>query len=323
MACMATGSGTTIQLYDETTFGADPGSPAGILLYHTKCGVVAKQNKIQPKTITTQRVLTKPGRGNIDVSGGIGQELSAESSCFLLKHALSAPTTTGAGPYTHVFKPGALATSFLLEKDFGSVISGTGRTEKLNGCRIGSAAFNFPVEGYCTVDYLVTGASQTLSTATLDASPTDTGHNGFTIFDGAIEEGGSSIAVVTAAKFTLNNNLDGNVYVIGGAGKRKCLPEGMADISGEITALFTSASLLSKAVNNTASSLKITLSRGDGLGSSGNESMEFYLPDLVYDLNSVPVETPNGLMITLPFTAYRDGSDLGLHVTVKNALATI
>jgi len=37
----------------------------------------------------------------------------------------------------------------------------------------------------------------------------------------------------------------------------------------------------------------------------------------------MPINTPAGLLITLPFTAYQSGSDLGFAVTVKNALANL
>lgn len=318
------GTDVTFMMVDEVTYDTTPGTPAGIKLYPVSCGVKASRNLLDPATITTARVRTRPGAGNINVAGALKYELSAQDIGHLLKHAIGAPTTSGAGPYTHTFKPAALPTSFLLEKDHGSKLgSSSGRTEYFNGCRISSVAFDFPTEGFCTADFSIQGAKTTLGTAPLDASLTDYGHTSFTSFEATlIKEGGSSIATVQSAQFTVDNGLDGSMYVIGGAGVRRSLPEGFCTISGTLTALFEDASLIAKAIARTPTSFQITLSRGDGLGSAGNESIDFTIPHMDYELSSPAVETASGLVVQLGFKAYASSPDLGLAVVVKNAVAT-
>lgn len=319
----AKGSNAVVALIPETTYGTDPGAPDGQRLYYTKASLSSTQNRMDSETITASRERVKPFSGNVNVSGSLDMEIGAESIGTLLKNALGTDTPSGAGPYTHVLTPSALPTSFILEKDFGSSISGSGRYEKLNGCRIGRASFGFPTEGACTASFQVTGAKSTLGASPLDATLTDSGHTTFSAFEAAIQEGGGAIAVVTQASIELDNGLDESVYVLGGAGVRAALPEGFATVSGSITALFDSAALLNKAIAGTESSLKITLSRGTGLGSAGNESIEFFVQQLLFERASPSIEGPNGILITLPFKGYKSGASNALKITLKNAVATL
>ncbi|MGE0289687.1 MAG: phage tail tube protein [Bradyrhizobium sp.] len=319
----ATGSNTAVALFEESAFATDPGTPAGTKLYVVSSAIRGAQNLIDSNTLNSNRSRARPGRGNINVSGPINMEVSAENIGTILKHAMGQVSTSGSAPYTHVLTLGALPTSLLIEHDYGSAISGSGRYEKFNGLRIGRASFNFPSEGLITASFDTVGAKNTLASSALDASLTDNGHTPFSAFQGSFQEGGSSIAYIESATLEINNDLDESVYAYGGAGQRRAIPEGFSTVSGSITALFESAALLTKAINDTASSLVFTLSRGDGLGSAGNESIVFEATNLVYERTSAGIEGPRGLRITLPFKAFRSGSDNGLEVTIKNALSAI
>lgn len=317
----ARGSQTQALLVEESTYGTDPGSPVAQLLHITRNTLSSSQNKIQSNVLSSSRERRSPINGNINVSGEIDFELGAESMGTILKHALGSNTTTGVDPYTHTMKLGDLPVGFIIEKDYGSNI--TNRYEKFNGCRVSQASFNFPSEGVPMATLSVIGQKATLGSSSIDATPDDNGHTSFSAFDASIEEGGSSIAYVQSATIELNNELDESSFVIGGAGLRRALPEGFATVSGTITALFESEALLNKAINNTESSLKIALTRGTGLGSAGNEYMEFFVQQLLYGRNSPPVDGPNGLLVNLPFEGYISGSTSALQVIVKNAVSAI
>lgn len=319
----ARGSQTVFALYEETTYKTTPGVPDGKKLYLVSCGVQAQQNRINPNTLTGSRERSAPSAGNINVGGSMTMELSAQSMGTPLKHMMGANTTTGAGPYTHTMTLGDLPVGFILEKDFGSNISGSGRVQYYNGCRIARGTFNFPQEGYCTGQFDIIGAKETAASAALDATLTDNGHTSFSAFSATIQEGGGAIATVTQASIVVDNELDESVFCVGAAGERSALPEGFATVSGSITALFDSATLLNKAINGTETSLKITLSRGTGLGSAGNESMEFFVQQMLYERVSPPIEGPGGILITLPFKAYYTSPNSALKITLKNAVATI
>lgn len=320
----ARGTQATFALFEESTYGTDPGSPAGQVLYASSFGLAKSQNRQNSNVLTASRGRVEPYLGNVNVAGTLATEIGAESMGTILKHLMGANTTTGANPYSHAMTIGDLPTSLLLEVDYGSNISGTGRYVKYNGCRLNSATFDFPTEGACTASFDVVGAQATLASTPLDASLTDNGHTTFSSFSAAIEEGGSSIATVKSVNLQVANELDQQAgYVIGGGGVRGNLPEGFSSLSGTLVAVFDSVSLMTKALGDTETSLKVTLSRGDGLGSAGNESIEFFVQQMKYEPTTPPVNGPEGIEISLPFFAYKSGADLGLAITVKNAVATI
>ena len=155
----------------------------------------------------------------------------------------------------------------------------------------------------------------------LDATLDDLGHSPFHSFEASIQEGGGALAIATAVDLKIVNGLDENGYALG-TRERRNLHEGRAMVSGTLTAMFEDQTLLDKAIAGTESSLKITLSRGTGLGAAGNESIEFFVQNMLYEMESPPVEGPGGVLVKLPFKAYRSGANLGLQVTVKNAIAT-
>lgn len=313
-------------LYEEATYGVDAGLTVGKKMFLKSFGLRSAQNLIDSETLGGGRARFQPSKGNLDAAGDISAELAAEWMGPLFKHALGVVDTTGAGPYQHVFTIGNLPVGLTLEKDMGSAIAGVGRYERFNGCRVGSLALDFPVEGYASGTFTMKGRTSVLDDAPIDASLQDDGHTPFTTFDATVlEEGGVSIAYVQSARISLDNDLDDSVFVIGGQGLRRALPEGFAAVTGEITALFESAALLEKAIAGTETSLNIVLSRGTGDGSDGNEYMKFLVQQMKYERTSPPVEGPRGLLITLPFKAYRsdDGADNGLEVTIKNAVATV
>ena len=323
----ARGTQTAITLYEESTYATVPATPDGQKLYVTDFSLASQQNLIDSNTLRANRSRTQPIQGNIDVTGSIGFELHAESMGTILKHLMGGNATTGADPYVHTMTLDDLPVGLHLEKDHGASISGSGKFEVFAGCRIGGATFSFPAEGFCTASLDVMGANSTLGSATIDddATITDNGSTPFSSFLGTIQEGGGAIAYVQSAEIRLDNGLDGSSYVIGGAGVRRALPEGFATVSGSVTALFESGALLAKAIAGTESSLLITLSRGTGAGSAGNEFMSFEIGQLLYERTSPAIDGPNGILLTLPFKGYSNtaGTDLGLELIVKNAVATV
>lgn len=321
----ARGTQTTIALYEETTYNTTIATPVGQKLYVTSFGLASAQNLHDSNTLQANRSRDRPARGNINVAGQIGFELHAESMGTILKHLMGSNATTGTDPYTHTMTIGDLPIGLQLEKDHGSNISGSGRTELFTGCRVAGATFMFPAEGYCTATMDIIGAQSTLGTATQDSDATldDNGCTVFSSFLASISEGGSPIAYVQSAQIRLDDGLDGSSYVIGGSGVRRALPEGFATISGSVTALFESSALLDKAINGTESSLLLELTRGTGLGSAGNEYMSFEVQQLEYERSSPEIRGPAGIVLALNFKGYASGADLGMEVIVKNAVATV
>lgn len=231
---------------------------------------------------------------------------------------------TVVAAYEHRFTLGDLPTGMTVEKDYGANISGSGRLEKFNGCKVGSMALSFPQEGYPAATFSLKGAGSAAAATSIDASWTDPGHVAFSSFAAVVKEGGSGIAVLTEANIGLDNGLDESGYTLG-SGTRGQLPEGFATIDGDITAMFDSNTLLNKALTDTETSLQITMSRGDGYGTAGNETLDILVQQLKYEPVSPGIDGPAGVFINLPFKGYRNssGTKLGLLVTVRNQLSSV
>ncbi|NPU84374.1 MAG: hypothetical protein HPY65_07780 [Syntrophaceae bacterium] len=166
----------------------------------------------------------------------------------------------------------------------------------------------------------------TLGDSSIDSSHTDPGHTPFDGFSiSTIQEGGSDIAYLSAVDLILENNLDGNSYVIGGGGIRREIPEGLAKVSGTITALFESMALYRKAISFAESSLKIIWTLGTGAGTAGNESLEILVPELKLSKETPVIDGPGGILYKGPFEAYyNDSAQVStIQAILKNAEATV
>jgi hypothetical protein len=322
----ATGAKVKIGFYEETTFKAVPATPDLKNMYVVKSGLNPKQNLIDSNTITPSRGKAKPFRGNKDNTGSIDIELSSENIDPFLKQLMGSQANTGTGPYTHTYKIGTLPVGFGIETDYGSDISGSGRFAVSKGLRVSSATFTFPTEGAATASFNIQGSGKAdLGAVTIDAAAgyTDTGFTPWSTFEiTVIEEGGVAIANVKEASITIDNGLDTAAgYVIGSQGERIAIPEGQAMVSGSIKCVFDSATMMNKALAGTTSSLHILMSRGTGLGTAGNESLDFLVEQLIYEPNIPSVDGPGGIEITLPFKAFASGVNNGLTIVNKNNVA--
>jgi hypothetical protein len=166
----------------------------------------------------------------------------------------------------------------------------------------------------------------TLGGTSIDTSYTDPGHTPFDGFQVAvIQEGGSDIAYLTAVDLSIENNLDGGNFVLGGGGIRRSIPEGKVKVSGTITALFESMALYNKALNKTETSLKLTYRHGTGIGTVGNESLEIYVPELVISKETPIIEGPQGILYRGPFEAYYNNAAeaSAVQITLLNAEAAL
>lgn len=316
----AKGSNSIIVMDEETTYGADPGSPDGRKLFCLKEGLRSSQELLTDETLTGVRDMTNPDLGDIDVAGSVDVNLSETAHAMLMKHALGPVATSGASdPYTHVIKVGALPIGLVFEKGFPDLA--TPQYMKFNGCRIARSTFRFPAKGYASATFEIKGSNETGSTTPYDATVTELAYKAYSQSKISIEEGGSAIAIVKDLELTIDNDLDDDGYVVGGGGTRKDLPEGFVIITGKMTAFFESIALYNKAINNTESAIKVTLDKSV----SPARSIEFFLPELVYERSTPTVESARGVVVDLSFKAYYENSAEGVsaQITIMNGLATI
>lgn len=317
----ARGIATKILLWDEAAYGVTPATPVAETLYYRSCSVKGSIARATDETISGLRGMPPSIQTNRDISGQIVQTLAPQSCIKLLKHLIGIPVITTVGTATqYVFGyTNGLPAGFGMETDFGAAIAPPGRYHVNRGCRISKGSFRFQPSGYVDATYDVRGATFDIAgTTSLDATPDDFGHAGFSMFTASIKEGGTTIATVTETSVDVDNDLDDSLFVIGGGGVRGDLPEGFAKWSGKLTALFKDGTLLSKGLNNTESSLLIELKNGTGDGTAGNEYFGLDIPNLYYDYQSPEVPGPKGLKVDLSFNGHRAGAaEIGAKVTVR------
>lgn len=314
----------------ETAFGTTPASPNALILPYVQNNVKADQQRDTDETIDGFRGATRSVAGNRTVGGTVQVNVAPQTIGFWLKHTLGTPTTTGAAvPYTHSFSvaasgANALPPGFELESDLGAGFTSTSRYVRHVGCRIGQAQFSLSPSGFVQATFTITGSDYVKSAAPLEASPTDNGHAAFSALAASLVFGGGSLALdVTKFDLTLSNNLDEDTYTVGGGGKRGDLPEGKLMPSGTVEALLKDSNLLDAALADTDSSLVLTLSRGTGDGTDGNEQLTITIPALVFAATTPVVTGPKGVRLQASFTAHRTSAEIGITAVLKAPIATI
>lgn len=318
----AKGSLSQVTIQKETTFGVAPVTPNAQLLYYSTCSLALDRGQEQDDTLRSNRNPTQAMRGKDEVSGDLTANMQAYNGLLLLG-LMGDVTTTGAeAPYTHLFKVGDELPSFLIEKGFVNI----GQYFRYLGCKINSMKVSFSPAGKQQITYSIMGAQEVTASAAFDTTPTDLTYAPFDGFSlGTLEEGGAAIADIASVDLEMSNDLDGDQYFLGGEGKRADIPEGTVSVTGTMTARFTDLALYTKAINNTTTSLKLIFARGTGLGTAGNESLEFYIPELTFTPKAPPISGPKGIVVELPFVGFH-GTDAGasaLQITLKSPTATI
>lgn len=309
----AVGAFGRIAYVEESTWGTTPGTPAMKLL---KAGVYGESlsasiEELQSNSINSNRAVEAVLQGNIDVKGAVPIEVPLLGIGTLLKHALGTVNTTGTGPYTHVFKRGALPAGLTLEKGFTDI----GQYIVFTGCRIDKLSIAVNPQGLVTGSMDVIGKDFSASGTPLDASVDTVTHTPFAQHQATFQEGGGAVTLLN-----LNLNITNGLEPVRVIGSRNigALTEGKGEVTGDVTVMFENLTLFNKWKNGTATSLKATFT-------SGAHSLEFYLPSVRYNGEAVPkIASDKGVVVPLPFRAiYDSGEATDIKVTLINTEATV
>lgn len=289
----------------ETAFGMDPESPSGLIMPIKTSSIRATRNLIEDTTIRDNRNPAQPAKGNLAVGGTVVVPVDLRAFGWWLKAMFGAPITTGAGPYTHVFKVGDGQPSLVLEQGYTDI----GKYEKFNGCKISSMSMSMGGDGELSASIEIMGAKSLKGDAPYDDTPAAISLSKFNQFQLTAKEGGANIATLTSVDLTINNNLDGNQYLIGGQGTRGDIPEGLIQISGNVKGLFTDFALYTKASAGTESSLQFKFI-------NGAYSLQIDMSEIMYEENSPAIEGPTGILMDLNYRAYFDDHADGSAIVV-------
>lgn len=297
----------------EVTWNTTPSTPSMIQIkaatYGESLGMEIDEHL--SSSINANRSVETVRGGNKHFRGTVPLEFAALGLGPLLKAAIGPVTTSGAGPYTHVIKRGALAPGMTIEKGFTDIA----QYFVFTGCKPNKLAGSVQPSGIFTGSMDVIGGGMSASGTPLDATLTTSTHTPFMEHEAVVEEGGSGVTVL-GFDFEINNNLD-EVLAVGQRGPA-AITEGKGDCMGNVTLMFENLTAFNKFLNETASELKVTFT-------NGANSLEFYFPEVRYMGDAVPkIASPQGVIVPLKFRAIYDTSVASdVRVTLINTEATI
>jgi len=309
-----TGARSAMVIGFESTFGSAPAT--GMKMLFNTSSLKGTRPLNSPATLRGNRNPVMPFRGNMDVSGDIVVPVDSDAFGWWLKAMFGAPTTAGAGPYTHTYKVGDTQPSIAVEHQFLAL--DTPQYFLYEGCKVSTFAMEIGGDGELVATLSMVGATETIDTSSFDGTATEKAINRLHNFHASLTEGGSAFADATTVSLNVEFGLDTEQFVIGGGGVRGAIPEGVVVVSGQLTALFKDITLLNKAINETESSLLITIEK------STNEKLDIEIPELQYQQNSPEISGPQGILVTLDFQGYyEDDADASAIVAVlTNSIET-
>ena len=122
------------------------------------------------------------------------------------------------------------------------------------------------------------------------------------------------MTLITAVDFTITNNFAPTLVI--GESTASALEFGMISVEGTVSAYFEDATLLNRFLNETESSLEVSV--GDG-----SNTLTFLFPRIKVNSADVGVDGPTSRIVNMSFVALRDTSDLSSSSTDANTILKI
>lgn len=169
-------------------------------------------------------------------------------------------------------------------------------------CRVHGYRMSLPATGMATIEIPVMGRGMKVletSASPYFTSPTAAGTTGIAAaVNGVLLVGGTAVGVVTAVE--LNAEVAGSAPAVVGQNFVPDIILGRFRLSGQVTALFDSATLLSNFLNESEVGLLVRL---DASSSANTDAVSIYLPRIKFGGAAVPATGEGEQTVTLPFTA--------------------
>lgn len=214
-----------------------------------------------------------PFNGKKSAAGQLVLIPNQQIAALLLKAAVGGSiqnVVTGAGPYTHTAKLGALTPlSFVIEKQFN--VAGNLRYQRTVGARINK--ITIPIDAtngtQWTVDFMASDV-QANTTPYNAAAAVDWRSLGvpmdYTQLAAAdVKLGGASVAYIKKGSIDINFGLDGTDYRVGGGATRgSAVPSTFTMITGTLTLTTDNTAMLAVITAGTATSLGFKWTMGAG-----------------------------------------------------------
>lgn len=292
---IANGAQHSLHYVAETTYGTTPSTPSFSPLPHTGTTLAITKDAVESEKLRGDRQVEDFRHGNKTVGGDITAELEYGAFDDFLEAALCGTWATD------VLKAGTTRRSFTIQRKFADLATPEFHTYK--GCEINTLSLSVSPNAMVGTTFGIIGKDLTLATAAIAGSTfaADAGEVPFDSFTGSITEGGSSIATVTAIEMTLENGIEPLFSVGSQTTNRPAI--GRSRLTGTLTTYFESKTLYEKFLNETSSSIVLTLTDVDG------NDYVITIPNVKYNSGQPDVAGEGAITIAMEFIGLYNSSD--------------
>lgn len=294
---IAQGSRHQMAYVEETVYGVTPATPVFKPLRHTGTSLALTKETLQSNEVRADRQIACFQHGNKQTGGDLSVEFSYGTFDDFLEACLGgtwATDTPIAG--TDQLLAGVERRSFTIERFFSDIT----QYHRFRGSEINSLSLTVEPNAQVTGSFTVVGKGLTTDTAQIAGAtyPAPTTTCPFNSFSGTINEGGAPVSVITSLQLSVENGLEPQFVV----GSDEVLESsiGRSNVTGTVAAFFEDSTLLDKFINETGSSIDLTLVDADG-----NQYM-INLPNIKYSGGNTDVSGDGPITIDLPFQALFD-----------------
>tara|TARA_R110002153_G_scaffold48529_5_gene136835 strand:+ start:955 stop:1740 length:786 start_codon:yes stop_codon:yes gene_type:complete len=250
------------------------------------------KDRVEGTDIQPDRMSRVDRHGNRQVAGDITGDLRDTDFDVLLESAMLSTYNS------NVLKIGTTP-KFLSIEDYAADID---QARLFTGCSVTSLGVSLAPNQMVTGTFGIVGQNMVISQSQKTQNAATTAQP-FDSYSGTLEIGGSTSAIVTAMDFTLTNSYT-PTFVVGDV-TAPALEVGDAVVEGTLSAYFEDAALINRFVNETETSLKVTV--GDNAGTPN--TMEFFFPRCKINSADVGVDGPTSRIITCSFVALRNPTE--------------
>lgn len=303
---MADASLHSLYFATETTYGslATTGYKTARI---TGCTLAMNRETILSEELRADRQIVGHVLGAKTVGGDISTELTYDSD---LKELIAA--AIWADNSTTTLKAAAVRTPYSFVRLFGGATDAGGDLfTTYSGCEFSSMNLSTGANDKVSVSFSIMGVRSTaVATAPAGISTASAPQAGKMMAGstGAIFVGGSSAGCITEVNFTVENGME-NQFCIGSTEARR--PSiGRANITGNITAHFTSLNLLNLFINGTETSASYIFEDQE------NNVVEFNFPAIKFTGGNTDVSGAGSVTLVLPFQAVYNSTQ-GTALVVK------
>lgn len=290
----AQGSRSSLAYIAESTFGTTPATPTLANLPINSHSLDLTKDRVEGNEIQADRMPRVDRHGNRQAGGSIEVDLRKGDFDALIESAFLSSFST------NVIKIGTTPKFFSME-DRAVDIS---QYRLFKGMSVSTMSVSIAPNQMVTGTFEMVGQNMVQSSTSATASPITAASTNapFDSYSGVISDGGSGIAIVTSLEFSLSNSF-APTFVVGSSTTPQ-LEFGRAVVEGTMTVYYENATLINKFLNETESSIQVTVD--DPTGSS---DYTFLFPRVKYNGASVPLANPQSRLITLPFVSLYDGTE--------------